>query len=456
MVSEDNTLEIGQSRLGLMIDGLPETPRVAAKLERDEQGVELTIPFLEGHDDIYSYWFTQGVRYGDDPDRTKRRYEPPDSVSFYDAAGKVALIGSRVAGSTHVMGGTNVGEGRLRFDYTVLGGISGPAYQQINGLRSEIEGLGTWVGLRSLEAEQTREAGRLTAVNFKLESPPTIRVARRLNTDFRANWRYGPGPSPDETTISERLQIHTEVRRAVDWDQHLETHFAIRDLLRVAAWRQLNFVSHEAMSTQDGIRTMDGVKHGDLWFPVITQSTGIRIEAPTKFTQRDYLFAFSDVQAKGVGRWIDLVQKFERGLSPLIGLLDLEGATLEAHLAQIGIGFEMLGYDLLIESGISKTQVTKKSYADLASVVSSAVADVLPFPAANFPDLLRRTYVGVKHADNAPPDINETYLAYLQAIQVVRAWVGRRLGVSTARLKRALAEDARSNQIQEIASRLKP
>lgn len=456
MAAKDNELAVGQSRIGLMIDGFPETPRVAVKLERDARGVELTIPFLDGADDIYSYWFMQGVVFGDDPQRTKRRYEPPDSVSFYDSSGKVGLIGSRVSGSKHVMGGSGVGEGRLRFDYAILGAMSGPAYTQINGLQSEIEGLGTWVGLRSLKAEQTREAGRLKSVNFKLESPSTIRVARRLNADFRANWRYGPGPGPDETTISERLQIHTELKRAVDWDEHLQVHFAIRNLLRVVAWRRVNFVSHEAMSSLDGLRTLDGVKHGDEWFPVITHRTGISTDSPTKLTQRDYLFSFSDVQAKGVGRWIALVQKFERGMSPLIGLLDLEGATLEAYLAQVGIGFEMLGYDLLIESGISKTQATKKSYADLASAVSSAVGDVLPFPAADFPDLLRRTYVGVKHADNARPDINETYLAYLQAIQVVRAWVGRRLGVSSARLKRALADDARSHQIQEIARRLTP
>lgn len=456
MASKDNALEVGQSRIGLMVDGLPETPRIAAKLERDERGVELTIPFLDGHDDIYSYWFSQDVVFGDDPGRTKRRYEPPSSVSFYDAAGRVALVGSRVSGSQHVFGGTNVGEGRLRFDFTILGGMSGPAYERINGFRSEVEGLGTWVGLRSLKAEQTREAGRLTAVNFKLESPPTVRVTRRLNAEFRANWRYGHGPGPDETTLSERLQIQTEIKRPADWDDHLSLHFAVRNLLRVVAWRALDFTSHEAMSSLDGVRTLDGKKHGDVWLSVLTPRTGITTDAPTTLRQHDFLFTFADVGAKGVGRWIDLVKKFERGLSPLIGLLDLEGASLEAHLAQVGIGFEMLGYDLLIESGISKAQATKKSYADLASAVSSVVADVLPFSGADFPDLLRRTYVGVKHADNVRPDTNETYLAYLEAIQVVRAWVGLRLGVSKAKLKKALADNPLSRQIEELARRLVP
>ncbi len=454
MTAKNNTLEIGQSRIGLMIDGLQETPRVAAKLERDELGVQLTIPFLDGHDDIYSYWFSSGIMFGDDPDRTKRRYNPPSSLSFYDSAGKVGLVGSRVSGSKRVMGGTGIGEGRLRFDYTILGAMSGPTYEQINGLRSEIEGLGTWVGLRSLSTEPELEAGRVKAVDLRLESPPNIPVARRLNAEFRANWRYGPGTAPDEITISERLQVQTNVKRGVDWDDHLRVHFSIRNLLRLVAWRELKFASHEVTRATDGVRTLDGKRHGDIWLPVLTQRTGMTVGPPTKLRQNDFLFNFTDVGGKGVGRWLQLVTKFERGLSLLIGVLDLDGASLEAHIAQIGIGFEMLGYDLLVEAGISRTQASKRSYAELVAVVTAAVEDVLPFSGAGFPDLLRRTYIGVKHADRARPDVNEGLLAYLQAVQVVRAWVGSRLGVSKGRLQQALRDDARSLRIQELYGEL--
>src|SRR5262245_18894759 len=124
-----------------MIDGLPETPRVAVKLERTEKRVEVTIPFLEGHEDIYQYWFSDGIIDGDDPDRTNRRYEPPDSISFYDSNGSVGLVGSRVSGTRMSFGGAGVGEGRLAFDYTVLGAGSGTDYEKVNGLRSEVEGL---------------------------------------------------------------------------------------------------------------------------------------------------------------------------------------------------------------------------------------------------------------------------------------------------------------------------
>lgn len=271
MVMRHNTLDIGQSRVGLMIDGLPETPPVSVKLERTTNRVEITIPFLEGISDIYQYWFSSGITYGDDPDRTKRRYEPPDAISFYDAYGSVGLVGSHVSGSTISYRDAASGEGRLGFEYTILGASSGPAYRSINGLRSEVEGLGTWIGLRSLNAEQKlNDAGRLDSVNLRLQSTPAIRASRRLNAEFQSNWRYGPGPGPDQTTISERMQIHTQIRRALPWENHFGVHLPLRNLLRVAAWRRLNFVSHEVMSAADPLRTLDGTAHGDQWLPVIT------------------------------------------------------------------------------------------------------------------------------------------------------------------------------------------
>lgn len=450
MVAKDNTLEVGQSRVGLMIDGLPETPRVSVKLERTDRRVEVTIPFLDGISDIYQYWFSSGIMYGDDPNRTKRRYEPPDAISFYDAHGPVGLVGSRVSGSKMNLG-AGVGEGRLVFDYTILGASSGAAYESINGLRSEVEGLGTWIGLRSLNAEQKlNETGRLDSVSLRLQSSPPIRAARRLNAEFQSNWRYGPGPGPDQTTITERMHIHTQIRAAVGWEEHLGVHFPLRNLLRVASWRRLNFVGHDVMSAADPVRTLDGATHGDQWLPVITYRTGISTEAAAKLNALDFLFSFGDVGSTGVGRWIDLSHKFERGLSPLVGLLDLEGASLEAHLAQVGIGFETLGYDLIIASGVSKSQADKKSWEDRVRAVTSVTASVLPFAEDDFVDLLRRNYRAVKHADNARPHWQEMHLAYRQSIQAFRTWVAIQLGVPQTRLKAALDHDKVTRNIREI------
>lgn len=447
----DNTLEVGQSRVGLMIDGLHETPRVSVKLERTDRRVEITVPFLDGVFDTYGYWFSGGIMYADDPDRTKRRYQPPHAISFYDAHGSVGLVGSRVVGSKTTFGGFSIGEGRIAFDYTIFGASSGPAYESINGLRSELEGLGTWIGLRSLNAEQEfSDEGRLDSVNLRLRSVPVVRAARRLNAEFQSNWSFGPGPQADQTTISERMQVHTQIRAGVSWEQHLDVHFTLRNLLRLAAWRRLNFVSHEVMSVADPALTLDGTSHGHQWLPVLTYRTGISGEAPTKLGVLDFLFTFNDVGSRGVGRWVALSRKFARGLSPLVGLLDLEGASIEAHLAQVGIGFETLGYELIVASGVSKTRANKMSWEERVRAVTSTTSSCLPFSEADFVDLLRRNYRAVKHADKAQPDWKDMYLAYRQSIQVFRAWVAIRLGVPRTRLKPALDRDRVTNHIRQI------
>lgn len=454
MAAKDNELEVGQSRIGLMIDGLPETPRVAVKLERTDKRIEVTIPFLDGHADIYQYWFSSGISYGDDPERNKRRYEPPLSISFYDAKGPVGLVGSHASGATIALGGAGTGEGLLTLDYAILGAGSATDYESINGLRSEVEGLGTWIGLRSLEAEREVEDGRLKSVNLRLQASPSIRAGRLLNAEFQSNWRYGPGPGPDQTTITERMQIHTQIKKAASWEDHFRVHFSIRNILRISSWRPLNFVSHEVMSGSDPVRTLDGKSHGNQWLPVVTYRTGIA-EAGTKLSGGDFLFLYADIGSGGVERWGQLSRKFERGLTPLVGLLDLEGATLEAHLAQVGIGFEMLGYDLLIEAGESKTKARDAHFVGQVRAVTSVVAGVLPFSAEGFPSLLRRTYTGVKHADKDRPDRQSMHLAYLESIQVLRAWVALRLGMPKQKLKTALERDSITRHIRDIEHRVR-
>jgi hypothetical protein len=455
MVGKDNQLQEGQSRVGWMVDGLPETPLISLMLSRTHSEVGVTIPFSDERSDPYHYWFSSNMMYADDPARSKRRYEAPNAITFFSADGSVGLVGSRESSSKRSWVGPGSGEGRLIFDFTVLGASSGSAFESVNGLRSEVEGLGTWIGLRALDARQAlNEAGRLDSVTLQLKSSEPIPVARKLNAAFQSNWRYGPGPGPDETTISERMQIHTQVRQGVTWDEHLAIHFPLRDLLRMAAWRRLDFVSHEAMSHADPLRTLDGVSHGDQWLPVITYRTGISAKPPAKMNSLEFLFSFGDIGSVGVGRWLQLNQKFERGLQPLLRLLDLQGATLEAHVAQAGMGFELLGYEMLRAHGMSKRQADAKSWEERTRAISSAAAEVLPFSEDDFVARFRKTYMAVKHADRALPDLEVMHLAYREAIQVFRAWTALRLGVPKKVLRATLKRDKVTRHIEAIQQSL--
>lgn len=450
-MTDKNTLRVGQSRIGLMIDGFEATPRVAVKLARTKSAIEVTIPFLAGPQDPYLYWFATGISFGDDPERAKRRYQPPTTVGFHDADGSVGLVGSRIASSSFTYGGSRIGEGRLTFDYAVLGATSGAAFESINGLRTEIEGLGTWIGLQSLNAEQEFENGRLKAVNLRLASSPSIEIGGQPGASFQANWRYGPGPGPDQTTITERMQVSTQCPDPTTWDDHLDVHRMVRDLLRIASWQPLQFNSHEAMTNADQLRTLDGRTHGPQWLPVVTYKTGIREDTVPKLRADEFLFRYADVGAEGVRTWAEIYTKFGGALAPVAGLLDLDGATLEAHVAQVGIAFEMLGYHILRDRGLSKNKAMDVSYKEYISVVLDPVKDLLPFDVTTFPEGFYTAFKAAKHAGRQSMAAEESYLAYLQGTQILRAWAAHSVGVDTSILVARLESDRRSRHIQDVA-----
>jgi hypothetical protein len=115
-----NELLPGQSRLGFIYDGLPDTPHVAVQLQRTDHSIEMRLPWNDEYNPGHERWFSQGILWGDDPDRTKHRYEVPQQLAFVDPAGPVALVGcseSRYSSNR----GMGVGVGRASIRFAVIG-----------------------------------------------------------------------------------------------------------------------------------------------------------------------------------------------------------------------------------------------------------------------------------------------------------------------------------------------
>ena len=81
----------GEARLGWLVDGSDETPNVSTMLQRDEDPLRLTVPWV-GRDSPYQRWFGSGIRWGNDPDRTRFRYEPPEMLWFVSPDGRIGLV----------------------------------------------------------------------------------------------------------------------------------------------------------------------------------------------------------------------------------------------------------------------------------------------------------------------------------------------------------------------------
>ncbi|MFG2091387.1 MULTISPECIES: HEPN domain-containing protein [unclassified Spirillospora] len=126
---------------------------------------------------------------------------------------------------------------------------------------------------------------------------------------------------------------------------------------------------------------------------------------------------------------MNLADKYSRGINPLVQLLDLEGATIDAHVAQLGIAIEAIGYQALIDSGMIERDANRKSVKERIDHLLLEVAGALDFDHATFVQNFADTYNSVKHAnrDIVGPEVKVEN--YRKGVTLLRAWVAVRLGV---------------------------
>ncbi|WP_262849475.1 HEPN domain-containing protein [Mumia quercus] len=445
-----NEFAEGQVRLGFIYDGIEDSPHIAVQLERTPGGIRMSLPWNGEYNPEHQRWFVQ-AHWGDDPEQVRYRYEVPPQIAFVDPDGPVALVGCRASGHRSNLG-FNVGIGYASIRFAVLGAQDASAYEHLNGLRSEVEGLGTWVGLRSLSTDrELDEDGRLATAVLRLRAPNAVRVGTNPRLEIRPSYRFGPGEHPDETVIAERMFVQTTARTATEWDVHLNRHFAIRDVVRLASWQRLNFVTHEAMRSDDGLRTLDGKTHGIEWRTVETALTG-QTGVPTKVRHFDFTFHYDDVSQAGLGRWLKLHMDEARVLQPILKLLELEGASLEIHVAQLGMGLEALGYKLALEAGVSRRAAKDEPLAVRLARLRDQVKTYLPFDTSDWPEEIANAYNSVKHANRTLPPTGELLYAYRIGIQLFRAWTMTVLGVSSTRARTRLEQDQVGRQIAHAAA----
>jgi hypothetical protein len=425
---DGNWLDSDTSRIGYLFDGIEDTPPIPAQLSKTERSISVEIPWNFDTPAEYQRWFGGMYRWSDDPGQTGHRYAPPRAMDFVDHKGSVVLVGCSDVGHRENMS-AGVGTGSLSVDFAMVGALGGTKYLQINGLRSEIEGLGAWIGLRSLQSESTfTDDGRLKSISLNLQSPDPLRISRSLNLTVRPSYRYGPGEHPDETTITERMLVETLVSSPREWEPHLALHTKVRDLIRLSAWHEFNFQGHEATRDDNPHRALDGTNHGRAWYPVETFRT--RVAPPSRRPeQMRFLFSFDDIGIRGVSRWLKLRQHMSRGITPILRLLELNDASIETHFAQLGIGLEALGFSLARDSGVSAKKAGQESFEERLRRL--ALDHALPFPIDEESWIrdMRRLYNSVKHANRPLPDSQELVAAYWKSLLVVRCWIAGRLGL---------------------------
>jgi hypothetical protein len=440
----ENILVEGKPRMGWFIDGNPDTPEIAVMLQDTGKQIVLTVPTkgMGSHrGDPYYRWFMAGAHFGDDPDRTKYSYKPPRVAMFEDNDGPVILVGCRAVGIRSNLG---AGSGMIVPNFAVLGGRH-LKYDKINGLRSELPGLAIWSGQRSVHAKPEPDAeGRVQKVEVSLSSPPQVRLARRMNLMLRPTWRTSYPDNIGTFAAHDVVELETTSKRPRPWEDHLEGHIAMRDLLVVAAWRHFGFLRLTVNRTDDPERVLSGDARGPRWAAVATHMLR-KHEAWTQ-TPR-FLFTFHDIGPVGVRRWLTMRSHFARAMQPLVGIADQKDAFWETRMVQSGLALEALGYQLEVDrGGDNRDTWGQLSYMKALEVVLDDMSYVPLDDPADWKQRSRDCYMGVKHADNRLPDSLVLANTLRENLLVLRVWLASRLGCSKAALEQRINLDPLANE----------
>jgi len=431
-------LEVGKPRFGWLIDGDPSTPLIGVALEDTGSAIELRIPWSNRANTGHIHrWFSSGIEYGDDPDRTRFSYAPPEHLWFHDVHGMVALVGAH-AGSSSFLLTHGLGEGRIPVDYAVLDSGAGH-YGAIHGLRSEFDGLTDWAGLRSLRQEaKFDDEGLLSDLTFTLRSPDPIPLMRRLNLQLRPHFWTNRSADGD-LEVHETVIVESRVRRATPWADHLIAHGSVRDLLALCWWR-LGRVRHQWVCVDSSPhRALDGSARGDRWSEVRTYRV---LQGEAHRADRRPLFRFDDIGTQGFRRWSRLRHEYARGINPILATLNAANSGLEANLALSCIGLDGIGYQRALDSGISRARANQESQRTRFLRIASEVPYTHPVDVDEWAQRAADANNGIKHANRDMPDVLTMAETLRENCVMFRLWVAAKLHVSDATIQAAISADA--------------
>lgn len=428
----NNELVVGKPRLGWFIDGDPNTEEIAVMLEDTGAVIQLTVPLkgMGASHDAYGRWWSSGILFADDPDRTKHSYKPPRVVLLHDNSGPVALVGCRSQGSTL---GLSSGQGQIVANYAVFGATN-LKYERIHGLRTEIPALAAWTRLSSMEIHISRtEKNRVQSIQMTLTNSPAVSLARAVNLKMLPTWRT---ENPRGRFFAyEGVKLESTIREPRSWEEHLKVHGAVLDLVSIAAWKPFGYSAVEVHRSDDP-QTDDGMR----WLAVATH----RLPKHTPWSSEPpFLFSYTEMGARGIERWLKLRKAYGQAIGPLLNILRSDDPWSHASLVQSGIALEALGYLIdVIKHGGGHLNTRKQMNFKPGLQIILDDMDIKPFEDTS--DWIARAdyaYMGAKHPDRPEPDTLIAINTLRESLLVLRYWIALQLGVSPSSLTQGLRMD---------------
>ncbi|WP_304276133.1 HEPN domain-containing protein [Rothia mucilaginosa] len=454
----DNTLEIGQVRVGWLYPGeVEEGKGIPATLVRDGHRVQALIP-VEGRysSSPAARWGTEGIFYSDDPDRTKYQYNVPNNMYFIDDRGPVLLADCRISGYRERMSNIFKSLGGVLQKVSVGVAIFSSRKHNtncFNGYRTEIENLSQWFQMSTLKTRPTYKnidgLPHVNSVETKAVSAGEILLDEASGMKFKSNFTVMPNNSSTRVVYESRDCLEMYCNKEISFDDAMKYHDAIRDLMMVSSWSVHKFISISVSHEED-----KGGLDSRAWRNVISErwETTKNIDIDNK----DFIFTYNDIETDGVRKWLEISEKYPRALNPILSTIRWDSGTIENELFNLCSGVEALGRYIYQESPDKSLGGGKSGkiylHNALQNIINQIPKGVLPYvkkfensrngkvvnSLPEWADKINNSYNSVKHYGDE--EIN--YENIFESIDLLRiiivSWVGTQLGAKPEILRNRL------------------
>ncbi len=446
------SLNFKSSVLGLLIDGDPETPYLAGRLDMVKpQGAIVEIPYLHhGNTDQFAAvraWFST---------RT-----PPKNMVLKTSEGDISLYD--VEWSSHaVKTGQGISTGRVRPREVVLGRRDGDLSEPllIAEVRSKIDGLRELSGFTAVSRDRERDSdGKMQKLIVEVQSVASIEwrqgdATMMLQTD----WRTAGPEAPEDPSfgIFDSVVLDSRFSAPVGFAEHLAEQRKVVQLLILLFDGPIRFRQHRVRDASFSVRVGPNRPLHHPFLELISRSTvaDFAEEYPSEASLQQPLVYLGQVGEEGLARWGKAHAEWRRFILPAAGVLGRKGAFIEDQVASLSMALEaasgIIGKRQGEETtyrGKSRTSATN-FYRCLHLIDSDwgeRVVDLVGLSRA-----CADTYNGIKHFDRGEfPDAEQSYVISLVLRHMVRMLSLHLLDPSGA-LLRGMREESSPWRIRQL------
>jgi hypothetical protein len=356
---------------------------------------------------------------------------PPSYLKFVDHETILHLVGPRRYGHTAGLGYQHA-EAWVTFDYAVedrdknVGECS-----EVHRVRSRIEGLDDLMRWPKTDVDWDGPERHTLVVRRSVAPPLDLGNLNGLHAAIELDFSGGQ-EGGGVSTIRESTWITTTTGHPVPFEEHLETHAVLRDLVALLYWRPLDFVEHQVRHENAPHRVLSGGAIGPAWRPLHTISprrSRVVEPAPAGSTAP---FDLRLIGPEGVREWFNVRRDWTRAIDPLLGRLFATSATIDVALLQAGVAMESFGFILGQLDGMGKQKAGNRAFKEVVRLaLNDLPRDLHVFidPIDDWADSAANAFTGVKHADKPLPDWTMAWLVAETFTLVLRAHLFRRLGI---------------------------